>query len=109
MYCSDGIHIRLYFTTAHKKTAAYSTSHYCASEYLKELGRPSCPADLIGFSETDRLVGVLAEEGAERVLPDLPPLTGEIWLVAHRELKINRRVRTVFDFLDFELTQHFVK
>jgi DNA-binding transcriptional LysR family regulator len=45
-----------------------------------------------------------AEPLVERVLPDLQPLRGEIWLVAHRELRTNRRVRTVFDFLAAELS-----
>ncbi|MDH3769175.1 MAG: substrate-binding domain-containing protein [Gammaproteobacteria bacterium] len=55
-------------------------------------------------------VGVMPEELGdseplvERALPDLDPLTGEIWLVAHRELKTSRRVRRVFDFLASELT-----
>ena len=38
-----------------------------------------------------------------RVLPDLKPLTTELWLVTHREVKTNRRVRMVFDFLAAEL------
>lgn len=41
----------------------------------------------------------------QKVLPDLEPLKSEIWLVAHRELRTNLRVRMVFDFLDHELTQ----
>lgn len=45
------------------------------------------------------------EPSVERILPDLDPLTGEIWLVAHRELKTSRRVRRVFDFLADELKQ----
>lgn len=40
-----------------------------------------------------------AEDRVERVLPDQPSFDAEIWLVAHRELKTNRRIRTVFDFL----------
>ena len=40
----------------------------------------------------------------ERVLPSLDPFPAEIWLVAHRELKTSRRVRTVFDFLVYELS-----
>ncbi len=38
-----------------------------------------------------------------RVLPDMEPLMSELWLVAHRELRSSRRVRTVFDFLAAEL------
>ena len=40
-----------------------------------------------------------AEPGVERVLKDLPPIEGPIWLVSHRELRTSRRVRFVFDFL----------
>lgn len=40
-----------------------------------------------------------AEPLVERVLPEFEPLTGEIWLVAHRELRTNKRVRLVYDFL----------
>ena len=38
-----------------------------------------------------------------RVLPNLEPLVFPIWLVAHRELTTNRRIRMVFDFLTAEL------
>ena len=40
-----------------------------------------------------------AEPAVQRALPDMEPLTGEAWLVAHRELRTSRRVRVVFDFL----------
>ena len=55
----------------------------------------------IGFMVED--VGD-AEPLVERVLPGLDPFPIEIWLVAHRELKTSRRVRTVFDFLISELS-----
>lgn len=45
-----------------------------------------------------------AEPLVQRALPGCQPLTGEIWLVAHRELKTSRRVRMVFDFLVSELS-----
>ena len=45
-----------------------------------------------------------AEPLVERVLPSLDPIPTETWLVAHRELKTSRRVRTVFDFLVSELS-----
>ena len=54
-------------------------------------------------------IGIMPEDVGEpepqvqRALPDLEPLTGELWLVAHRELKTSRRVRMVFDFLAAEL------
>ena len=40
-----------------------------------------------------------ADSKVTRALPDLPPLASDVWLVAHRELRTSRRVRTVFDFL----------
>ncbi len=45
-----------------------------------------------------------AESAVERVLPQADPFVTEIWLVAHRELRTNRRVRTVFNFLVAELS-----
>ena len=54
-------------------------------------------------------IGVFAEEAAEsepslcKVLPDFPSIMSDIWLVVHRELRMNRRVKTVFDFLVEEL------
>ena len=45
-----------------------------------------------------------AEPLVDRALPSLEPLTAAMWLVAHRELKTNRRVRMVFDFLASELS-----
>lgn len=44
-----------------------------------------------------------AEPSVKRVLPDTSVFKGENWLVSHRELRMNRRVRTVFDFLVDEL------
>ncbi len=39
------------------------------------------------------------EPAVQRALPDMQPLTGEAWLVAHRELRTSRRVRVVYDCL----------
>jgi len=56
-------------------------------------------------------IGVMLEEVGdaeplvERVLPAIKPFVGELWLVAHRELKTSRRVRMVFDFLAAKLSQ----
>ena len=44
-----------------------------------------------------------AEPLVERVLPSLSFPADDMWLVAHRELKTNKRVRRVFDFLAVEL------
>ena len=40
-----------------------------------------------------------AEPRVRRVLPSLPPVPVPIWLVCHRELRTNRRIRLVFDRL----------
>ncbi len=54
-------------------------------------------------------IGVMPEQigdpepAVRRVLTDAPPLVGELWLAAHRELKTSRRIRIVFDFLAEEL------
>ncbi|MFT4916271.1 MAG: DNA-binding transcriptional LysR family regulator [bacterium] len=44
-----------------------------------------------------------ADPTVRRVLPNLEPLVFPIWLVAHRELTTNRRIRMVYDFLAVEL------
>jgi len=44
-----------------------------------------------------------AESAVRRALADFAPITGEVWLVAHREVRTSRRVRLVFDFLAAEL------
>ncbi|MFT5395077.1 MAG: DNA-binding transcriptional LysR family regulator [Gammaproteobacteria bacterium] len=42
------------------------------------------------------------------VVPGLAPITAEVWIVTHKELRTNRRVRRVFDFLvsEFASYQH---
>ncbi len=42
-----------------------------------------------------------------KVLPDLQPFKGPLWLVVHRELRTSRRVRVVFDFLVDEFLEWF--
>ena len=50
-------------------------------------------------------INVMMREIAEqdpdfvRILDDLPPITFPIWLVTHRELRTNRRIRIVYDAL----------
>lgn len=39
------------------------------------------------------------EPGVVRILSELPPIAIPMWLVTHRELRTNRRVRTVANFL----------
>lgn len=47
-----------------------------------------------------------AEPDVERVFED-KVFGGDVWLVSHRELRMNLRVRTVFDFLAAELSEYF--
>lgn len=55
-------------------------------------------------------LGVIPEEvadtaaGVERAFPDLTPIEVPIWLVAHRDLRTNRRIRIVFDVLSETLS-----
>lgn len=44
-----------------------------------------------------------AEPNVKRALPQLDRIPGELWLVAHNELRTSRRIRSVFDFLAREL------
>ena len=44
-----------------------------------------------------------AEPSVVRVVPTLENFTGELWLVVHRELRTNRRVKMVYDFLSERL------
>lgn len=46
------------------------------------------------------------EPGVKRVFAD-KIFGGDVWLVSHRELRMNLRVRTVFDFLAAELAEYF--
>ncbi len=41
----------------------------------------------------------LRENSVRKVLEKLQPVKVDSWVVAHRELKTNRRIRIVFDFL----------
>ena len=45
------------------------------------------------------------EAGLERVWPDLPALEFPIWLVTHRELRTNQRIRIVFDTIADGMTK----
>ncbi|MBA55246.1 MAG: LysR family transcriptional regulator [Pseudomonadales bacterium] len=45
------------------------------------------------------------ESGVVRVITDRAFYKGEMWLVSHRELRTNKRVRAVFDFLAEELRE----
>ena len=56
-------------------------------------------------------IGIMSEDVGdpeplvERILPSFEPFTAEVWLVTHRELKTNRRIRLVFDFLVAETAE----
>jgi DNA-binding transcriptional LysR family regulator len=52
----------------------------------------------VGFGLTFREVARQVP-GIECVFPELPPIVGPVWLVAHRELQTSRRLRLVFDIL----------
>ncbi|MEL7428452.1 MAG: LysR family transcriptional regulator, partial [Pseudomonadota bacterium] len=41
--------------------------------------------------------------GLQRVLPDMPTMEVPVWLVTHREIQTNRRIRITFDHLSEEL------
>jgi len=47
------------------------------------------------------------EPGVTRVLEHIDPLIGERWLVSHREMYNNRRIRVVFDFLANALSRDY--
>ncbi|KFE36269.1 HTH-type transcriptional activator AaeR [Thioclava atlantica] len=52
----------------------------------------------LGLMLVDARIGD-ADPRAARALPNFVPLTFPVWLVAHREVLRNRRLRFVFDFL----------
>jgi DNA-binding transcriptional LysR family regulator len=58
------------------------------------------------------ITGMLEEIGDQEplverlVIPGLAPITAELWLVTHKELRTNRRVRMVFDFLVSEFANY---
>jgi DNA-binding transcriptional LysR family regulator len=39
-------------------------------------------------------------------VPDLSPIEMDLWIVTHNELRMNRRIRRVFDFLVTEFSDH---
>ncbi len=56
-------------------------------------------------------IGIMMEEIGEpeprvrRALPDLPAIPVPMWLTSHREVRMSRRVRVVFDLLARELSE----
>jgi len=45
----------------------------------------------------------------QKVLPDIQPFAGTVWLVVHQELRTSQRVRLVYDFLSQELSRYFIE
>lgn len=89
-------------------------------DFLKELGL-DLRADQVGMLVNDHVlqwemvkagagIGIMvdsvgdAEPGVRCVLPDLPTYEGELWLVTHSELRTNRKVNVVFNFLAEQLS-----
>ncbi|SLN29165.1 HTH-type transcriptional regulator DmlR [Pseudoruegeria aquimaris] len=86
---------------------------------LNRMGYPAQDGDFVALSNSHLVqwdmvraglgVGVFpclqadAAPDVERVLPEADPMRFPVWLVAHREVKSNRRVRLAFDYL----AEHF--
>ena len=73
-----------------------TTSHTVYWELIKQGGGIGFIPDNLGDGEAK----------VERVLSQLGNFSTELWLVTHRELRTNRRIRYVFDFLSNELGQY---
>jgi len=89
-------------------------------EYLVGLGLPVTTANFSIISSSHLVQWSLAQHGLGlcvmsesvgrttpgmvRILPDLPPMQIETWLVTHREVRTSRRIRVVFDHLAEGLT-----
>ena len=88
-------------------------------DFLVTLGLPVTPADLpikaedhnvmwelvragLGIGPCDERIGD-ADPDVVRVLTDLPPIPFPVWLLVHRDVKHNKRVRYVFDYLTREM------
>jgi DNA-binding transcriptional LysR family regulator len=96
---------------------------YAATHYLDTKGRPEtvrelAAFDFVGSPSSGRMISTLGKAGAEgagigmvpevlgeseigieKVLPDFASIPFPIWLVTHRELRTNKMIRLVFDFL----------
>ena len=81
---------------------------YAHRDYLRRRGTPRTPADRVAYWGAVRAgmgIGFLSDILAKAdpdlvpVLPGLriPPLP--LWLVVHREIRTNQRVRAVFEYL----------
>lgn len=79
-----------------KQNFGITTSHGCT---MFELSREGAGIALLPTSVAE---GVL---GLRRIHSDAPVFNMETWLVTHREIQTNRRIRLTFDHLDKEITQ----
>ncbi len=89
--------------------------------FLNQMGVPATTANIRYGSTNGAVAWEMARQGlgitvmgdevaamtpeVERVLPDMPPVTYPIWLVAHRELYTSRRIRLIFDRLATTLSR----
>ena len=49
-----------------------------------------------------------ADPRLEKAVDDCPPIEFPVWLVTHRELRTNQRIRLVFDLLSRKLKQYAI-
>jgi len=73
-----------------------TTTNGCA---LYELVRAGAGISFLPVSVAEGRLGL------RRILPDAPTFTMETWLVTHREIQTNRRIRLTFDHLAQTLAQ----
>ena len=78
-----------------KNFPVISNSHIVQWELVKQGAAITATLEEIGDNEP------LVERV---VISDRPLITTELWLVTHNELRTNRRIRRVFDFLVSELS-----
>lgn len=72
-----------------------SDNHLVQWELVKQGMGIGAMADIVGDTE----------QSLRKVLPELDPIFTSVWLVSHSELRTNRRIRFVFDFLAQEMSR----
>ncbi len=81
------------YAITHENLSHESESHIVHWELVKQgIGIGLVPANI---GDVEPLV--------ERVLTDIEPLSFEIWLTSHRELRASKRIRLVFDLIADQL------
>ena len=117
----EGLGVRL--TAPALGDADFIGFHFMNQKYIEGLNRFGIPVDHSNFKVicnnqiahwemTKQGVGIGVmpidigdkEMSVRRVLPKKAVFKRELWLVAHRELRTNRRIKTVFDFLGEKLS-----